>query len=119
MGKRSQRYKEDYLYQELQDPKEAAAYLNECLKDADPRVFLIAVRDVIKAHGGMTKLAEEIERNRESLYKSFSTNGNPGINTLVDALDVFELELQVKAIPAPTPKKPKKKTRSASQRIAA
>lgn len=58
------------------------------------------MRDVIKAHGGMTKLVEEIERNRENLYKPFSTRGNPGINTLVDALDVFGLELQVKAIPA-------------------
>lgn len=38
--------------------------------------------------------------------KSFSTNGNPGINTLVDALDIFGLELQVKAIPAFAPKTP-------------
>ncbi|MBF5058635.1 addiction module antidote protein [Candidatus Neptunochlamydia vexilliferae] len=95
MGKRSRRYKEDYLYKELQDPKKAAAYLNECLKDEDPAVFLIALRDVIKANGGMSKLAEEIERNRESLYRSFSVNGNPGINTLVDALDVYGLEINV------------------------
>ena len=96
MGKRSKRYKEDYLYEQLQDPKEAAAYLNECLKDEDPTVFLIAMRDVIKAHGGMSKLAGEIERNRESLYRSFSINGNPGINTLVDTLDVYGLEISVK-----------------------
>lgn len=100
MSKRSKKYKEDYLDAQLQDPKEAAAYLNACLKDEDPTVFLIAVRDVIKAHGGMTKLAEEIDRNRESLYKSFSKNGNPGIHTLVDALDVFGLELMVQPIVA-------------------
>lgn len=100
MGKRSKRYKEDYLYERLRNPKEAAAYLNECLKDEDPAVFLVAVRNVIKAHGGMTKLAQEIERNREGLYRSFSENGNPGINTLVDALDVFGLELTVQPIPA-------------------
>ncbi len=96
MGKRSIKYKEGYLYEQLKKPKEAAAYLNECLKDEDPSIFLIALRDVIKANGGMSKLAEEIERNRESLYRSFSINGNPGINTLVDALDVYGLEINVK-----------------------
>jgi len=95
MTKRSKKYKEDYLYKMLQNPKEAAAYLNECLKDEDPSVFLIALRDVIKANGGMSKLAEEIDRNRESLYRSFSVNGNPGINTLVDTLDVFGIEINV------------------------
>lgn len=53
MSKRSYRYKEDYLYNELQNPKEAAAYLNECLNDDDPGVFLVAFRDVIEANGGM------------------------------------------------------------------
>lgn len=84
MSKRSHRYKEDYLYNELQSPKEAAAYLNECLNDDDPGVFLVAFRDVIEANGGMKWLAEEIERSRSSLYRSFSPSGNPGINTLVD-----------------------------------
>lgn len=96
MGKRSKKYKEDYLYKRLQNSKEAAAYLNECLKDEDPAVFLIALRDVIKANGGMSKLAEEIDRNRESLYRSFSINGNPGINTLVDTLDLYGLEINVR-----------------------
>ena len=95
MGKRSKKYKEDYLYKRLQNSKEAAAYLNKCLKDEDPAVFLIALRDVIKANGGMSKLAEEIDRNRESLYRSFSVNGNPG-NTLVDTLDLYGLEINVK-----------------------
>ena len=98
MGRRSIRYKEDHLYKELQKPKEAAAYLNDCLRDEDPAVFLMALRDVIKANGGMGKLAEEIERNREGLYRSFSNSGNPGINTLIDALDVFGLELSIKPI---------------------
>lgn len=101
MGNRSKKYKEDYLYKRLQNPKEAAAYLNECLKDEDPAIFLIALRDVIKANGGMSKLAEEIDRNRESLYRSFSTNGNPGINTLVDTLDLYGLEISVKPMKFP------------------
>ena len=50
MGNRSQPYT-DYLYEDLQDPKEASAYLNECLKDDDPEVFLVAFQDVIEANG--------------------------------------------------------------------
>ena len=96
MGKRSKKYKEEFLYEQLKNPKEAAAYLNECLQDDDPTVFLIALRDVIKAHGGISKLAEEIERNRESLYRSFSAAGNPSINTLMDTLDVYGLQLSVR-----------------------
>lgn len=95
MGNRSKKYKENYLHEQLKNTKDAAAYLNECLQDDDPAVFLVAIRDVIKANGGMTVVAEEIERNRESLYKSFSKNGNPGINTLVDVLDMFGLEFKV------------------------
>ncbi|NGX50528.1 MAG: hypothetical protein K1060chlam2_00374 [Chlamydiae bacterium] len=98
MGQRSIKYDEDYLYRRLLDPKKAASYLNECLQDDDPAVFLIAFRDVIKANGGMKQLAKEIECDRSGLYRTFSENGNPGINTLVDAMFMYGLEIQVKPI---------------------
>lgn len=37
------------LIQDLQDPEEASLYLNEALKDEDPRVFLLALRNVCEA----------------------------------------------------------------------
>jgi len=43
-------YKEG-LSDRLQDPKEAAAYLNAALKDEDSRVFLMALDDVADAQG--------------------------------------------------------------------
>ena len=95
MGRRSIKYEEDYLYPRLRDPKKAASYLNECLQDEDPAVFLLAFRDVIKANGGMTKLAEEIDCDRAGLYRSFSKTGNPGINTLLDAMYTYGLEIKV------------------------
>ena len=115
MGNRSRPYT-DSLYEDLQDPKEAALYLTECLKDDDPGVFLVACRDVIEANGGMKWLAEEVERSRPSLYKSFSPNGNPGINTLVDAMYLMGLELEVKPIGITPPKKPHKKTKTSPKR---
>ena len=34
--------------QDLQDPKEAQAYLNAALMDEDPRVFLLALKNVLE-----------------------------------------------------------------------
>lgn len=69
--KKSNSYKE-HLLKRLRDPKEAAAYLNAALEDEDPRVFLIALKDIAEAHGGLSKLAQETDLNRESLYKTLS-----------------------------------------------
>jgi DNA-binding phage protein len=53
MPKRTKRY-EDGLYESLKDPKEAVAYLNahfdEDGEDSQD-LFLLALRDVAKAHG--------------------------------------------------------------------
>jgi DNA-binding phage protein len=39
---------EEYLNELLQDPQEALHYLNECLVDDDPRVFLLALDDILR-----------------------------------------------------------------------
>jgi DNA-binding phage protein len=44
-------YKQD-LAKELKNPTEAAGYLNAALADGDPKVFLLALRDVAEAQGG-------------------------------------------------------------------
>ena len=62
-------YKE-HLFKRLQNPKNAAAYLNAALQDEDPKVFLIALKDVAEAGGGISKLAKEADLNRESLYRT-------------------------------------------------
>ena len=48
---------QDYLLESLQDPEEAAGYLNAALEGADINVFLVALHNVVKAQGGVTKLA--------------------------------------------------------------
>ena len=47
----------DLLLPRLQDPIEAAHYLTACLEEGD-EVFLIGLRNVVDAHGGMAHLAE-------------------------------------------------------------
>ena len=48
MNKRLIDYQEKLL-QDLQDPDEALEYLNAALIDEDPRVFLLALKNVLKA----------------------------------------------------------------------
>ncbi len=84
------------LIERLQDPKEAAAYLNAALCDEDIRVFLVALRDVVEAHGGVSALAKETDLNRESLYRTLSREGNPTLVNLFLMLDALGLELQIK-----------------------
>lgn len=85
-------YKE-HLLEQLQDRDEAAAYLNAALQDEDPHVFLLALRDIAEAQGGMSWLAEQADLNRESLYRTLSLRGNPRFFNLLAVLDAVGLEL--------------------------
>ena len=89
------RHYEDVLDEDLQDPSEAAGYLNACLEDGDPEVFLLALRDVARARGGVAKLAEVTELNREHLYRILSENGNPELRSLEALLDALGFRLAV------------------------
>ncbi len=91
---RTRRY-EEVLDEDLQDPAEAAGYLNACLEDGDPEVFLLALRDVARARGGVAKLAEMTELNREHLYRMLSENGNPELHSLGVILDALGFRLGI------------------------
>ena len=86
---------EDVLAEDLQDPTEAAEYLNACLEDGNPEVFLLALRDVARARGGVAKLAEVTELNREHLYRMLSENGNPELRSLEALLDALGFRLAI------------------------
>ena len=64
-------YQED-LIESLKDPKEAAEYLNAAIEDGDREVFLLALRNVAQAHGGMSAIAQKTHLKRESLYRMLS-----------------------------------------------
>jgi len=81
---------EDYLAERLKDPEEAAGYLTACLEEG-PDVFLLGVRDVARAQGGMKRLSEDTELAREALYRMFSNAGNPtfaSISAVVESLGI-------------------------------
>ncbi len=89
-------YHED-LIERLKDPRYAEAYLNAALEDEDKKVFLLALRDVAQAHGGMTKFAQLTKISREHIYRMLSEKGNPGLSTLKNLLNAFGLRLAIES----------------------
>lgn len=87
-------YKESLL-ESLKNADEAAQYLNACLEDGDARVFLLALRDVAEAHGGIRALSESAKLNRESLYRMLSKSGNPSLDSLAAVLSACGMRLAV------------------------
>jgi len=87
-------YQKD-LIEALKDPVEAAAYLNAALEEGDKETFLLALRNIAEAHGGMKVVAEKAHLNRESLYRTLSQRGNPEIRTLFSLLHGVGLRLSV------------------------
>jgi len=96
----------DALIESLRDPEQAAHYLNACLEDEDPRVFLMALRDVADAHGGIRTLSSRAQLNRESLYRMLSRSGNPSLDSLAAVLGAVGLRLSVESA---SPKRSKRR----------
>lgn len=92
---RGRSYKE-HLHNRLQDSVEAAGYLNAALEDEDPHVFLLALKDVVEAKGGMSWLSEESSMNRQSLYRSLSERGNPKMKTILSILSSLGMEIEIR-----------------------
>ena len=73
---------ESSIANDLRDPNFAMDYLTETLECGSLNAFLLAVRNVVKAQGGMQKSAKNTKLGRESMYKALSKSGNPHFKTL-------------------------------------
>ena len=91
---KTEAYKENLL-EALKDPETAAEYLTACLDDGDVDVFLLALRDVAEAQGGIRKLSGRAGLNRENLYRMLSGSGNPSLTSLDSVLSSLGLRLAV------------------------
>jgi putative addiction module killer protein/probable addiction module antidote protein len=83
------------VQESIRDPKEAAAYLNAAAEQGDSRAFLIALKDVIDVHGGVTKLAGKTRLNRGNLYRMLSGRGFPRLDTLSRVLRASGLAISI------------------------
>jgi len=79
----------DLILEELHDPKFAAEYLNEHMKYRGKfrKEFLLeAIKDIIEVYG-TTNISKTTKISRRALYKSFSGDGNPTLETLLAVFD--------------------------------
>jgi probable addiction module antidote protein len=81
------------LFNNLQDPEFAAEYFNAALEEGDQGILLLAMKNLVDARGGMSKIAEETGLNRESLYRALKEDGNPKIDTFYKVLHAVGIKL--------------------------
>ena len=79
----------DDLIRRLKNHKYALGYLNACLEDGDEGVFLLALRHVAEAQGGVRRLSKRSGLNREHLFRMLSKKGNPRLSNLQSLVSAF------------------------------
>jgi probable addiction module antidote protein len=94
MASKTSSYREALL-QSLVDPSEAAEYLNAAIEDG-PESFLKALGNVAQARQ-MTRVAKDAGVQRETMYRSFSPQGNPTWATLSSVIRAVGLKFLVEA----------------------
>jgi probable addiction module antidote protein len=98
MPKRSTDYRKKLL-EDLNDPIEAANYLNAAREDSR-EMLLMAMRDVAETRQ-MAKIAEMAGVSRESLYSMLNAEGNPTIRNFLGILEAVGIDFEFRARGSP------------------
>lgn len=98
--KPSRSYHQD-LVEDLKDPAEAQAYLNAALEDGDEKAFLLALRNVVEAQGGVSKFSRHAKLHRVSLYRMLSRRGNPEWDSVIALLNALGVRFHILEKTAP------------------
>ncbi len=85
----------EWLTEQLRDAELSAEYLNAALAEGDQAAFMLALRNVAKARGGVAAVARHAGMNRVALSRALSGNGNPELRSLTRILDASGLKLLV------------------------
>lgn len=78
-----------------EDPAFATEYLNSVLEEGEQADLLIALRQMTKAFGGVSAIAERAQLNPTQLYRTLSAEGNPELRSLSAILKAMGLRLAV------------------------
>jgi probable addiction module antidote protein len=79
------------------DPAYALQLLNAILVDGDQSEFLVALRQMAKAFGGVQAIAEQAKLNPTQLYRTLSSDGNPALSSFSAILNAMGMRLSVQA----------------------
>lgn len=80
---------DDAMVAELREnPDYAEIYLQTALEDIYEEggiaAFLIALRRIVEARGGISEISRKSGLSRQQLYKTLSEKGNPTLTTLTE-----------------------------------
>jgi len=93
----------DYLTEKLEDPAQAAIYLSVALEeyeaDGSQEAFLLALRTVVEARGGVSALSRKTNLNRQHLYRALSGKGNPTWATMDAILSALSFRFTIEPRP--------------------
>lgn len=92
---RDRSYEDSVVELFQQNPEVAVELLNQILADGEPGELLIALRQMAKAFGGVTAIAEKANLNPTQLYGTLSEEGNPSLSSLTAILKAMGLRLAV------------------------
>lgn len=84
---------DEFLQEQLRDPELAAEYLTAAIEEDAPELFLIALRNVAEAQGGIAAIADATHLNRQTMYRTLSSEGNPTFATLLTILRAVGMNL--------------------------
>ena len=87
----------DDLLRRLKDPEYAAGYLSACLEE-DEKTFLLGLRDVADARGGIRSLSKKTRLNREHLFRMLSKSGNPQLHSVRELVGAVGLKLTLQPV---------------------
>lgn len=83
------------LDKELKKPRFAEAFLSDALEEGDFELFLLCLKDVIRAYGSIKEFAEKTGISRTTLYTLFSEKRNPEFKTIQTILKAMGYGLKV------------------------
>jgi probable addiction module antidote protein len=81
------------LLKRLTSRRYAAKYLRFAFEDGDESSFLLALKNVVEAQGGISKLAAQTKLSRQHLHKILSDNGNPTLSSLKLILNAIGIRI--------------------------
>jgi DNA-binding phage protein len=89
---------QEYLIKSLEEPIEAAAYIEAILEAENPEreLLLSSLEDVMEAYGGINKLSDKARQSYEQLKDLLWKTGGEEIYSLVNFLDALGFQLQVR-----------------------
>ena len=78
----------------------ATQYLNSILEEGDQADLMMALRQMAKAFGGVSAVAERAQLNPTQLYRTLSPDGNPELRSLSAMLKAMGFRLAIQTIDA-------------------